>query len=179
MGASSLFIAVFYLPGQSPFVTMAGDGDPLQRNRSHKHPHITNEKPNDQRTENKETSSRNKQLAPQGHYPGRWFGDEAASADPRDQQTGVVQTVCDLVDQMAPRADKTGRRDLITYVADRPGHDHRYAIDAGKIKRELGWAPQETFESGIRKTVAWYIENGDWCRKVQSRYERERLGLKK
>ena len=92
----------------------------------------------------------------------------------------VVQTVCDLVDQMAPRADKTGRRDLITYVADRPGHDHRYAIDAGKIKRELGWAPKETFESGIRKTVAWYLENREWCRKIQEgRYDRERLGLTK
>ncbi len=100
----------------------------------------------------------------------------------RNEKTNlsVVETIVDLVDQMAPRPDKSSRRDLITFVADRPGHDHRYAIDAGKIKRDLGWAPKETFESGIRKTVAWYLENRDWCRKVQEgKYQRERLGMKK
>ena len=67
--------------------------------------------------------------------------------------------------------------DLITYVQDRPGHDLRYAIDAGKIERELGWVPQETFESGLRKTVQWYLDNLDWCRRVQDgSYQGERLG---
>jgi len=62
-------------------------------------------------------------------------------------------------------------------VADRPGHDQRYAIDAGKIQRELGWAPAETFESGLRKTVQWYLENQEWCQHVQDgTYQRERLG---
>ncbi len=79
--------------------------------------------------------------------------------------------------------DSNGNADyksLIEYVEDRPGHDLRYAIDAGKIERELGWSPQETFESGIRKTVQWYIDNLDWCREVQKKnYDRERLGSSK
>jgi len=79
----------------------------------------------------------------------------------------IVQTVCDLVDEMAPRPG-TSRRELITYVKDRPGHDRRYAIDARKIERELGWKPKETFESGIRKTVRWYLENEEWVRDVTS-----------
>ena len=71
-------------------------------------------------------------------------------------------------------------KDLITYVADRPGHDMRYAIDASKIQRELGWTPQETFESGIRKTVQWYLNNQAWCQHVQDgSYQRERLGAEK
>ncbi|HHU8014236.1 TPA: GDP-mannose 4,6-dehydratase, partial [Escherichia coli] len=70
-------------------------------------------------------------------------------------------------------------RDLITFVADRPGHDLRYAIDASKIARELGWLPQETFESGMRKTVQWYLGNESWCKQVQDgSYQGERLGLK-
>ncbi|HAP81905.1 MAG TPA: dTDP-glucose 4,6-dehydratase, partial [Enterobacteriaceae bacterium] len=69
-------------------------------------------------------------------------------------------------------------RDLITWVADRPGHDLRYAIDASKIERELGWRPQETFESGIRKTVRWYLDNPAWWQKVlDGSYKGERLGL--
>ena len=79
----------------------------------------------------------------------------------------IVETICQLVDEMAPAAGKS-RKDLITYVKDRPGHDRRYAIDAGKIERELGWKPKETFETGIRKTVRWYLENEQWVRDVTS-----------
>jgi dTDP-glucose 4,6-dehydratase len=83
------------------------------------------------------------------------------------QNIEIVQTICDLVDEMAPRL-KSPRRDLITFVKDRPGHDRRYAMNAGKIERELGWKPKETFESGIRKTVRWYLENDEWVRDVTS-----------
>ena len=79
----------------------------------------------------------------------------------------IVQTVCDLVDEMSPRSGGS-RRELITYVKDRPGHDRRYAIDARKIERELGWKPKETFETGLRKTVRWYLENESWVRDVTS-----------
>lgn len=92
----------------------------------------------------------------------------------------VVQTICDLLEELAPNKPLgVGQyRDLITYVKDRPGHDMRYAIDAGKIERELGWHPQETFESGIRKTVSWYLNNETWWRRVQDgSYTGERLGL--
>jgi dTDP-glucose 4,6-dehydratase len=79
----------------------------------------------------------------------------------------IVETICDLVDEMAPgRAGS--RRDLITFVEDRPGHDRRYAMDARKIERELGWRPKETFESGIRETVRWYLEHEEWVREVTS-----------
>jgi dTDP-glucose 4,6-dehydratase len=89
----------------------------------------------------------------------------------------VVRAVCALVDELAP--DATGPRErLITFVADRPGHDRRYAIDAGKIERELGWRAHETFETGLRKTVAWYLANGGWSARVHSgAYRGERLGL--
>jgi dTDP-glucose 4,6-dehydratase len=79
----------------------------------------------------------------------------------------IVEMICDLVDEFAPRAGGS-RRELITFVKDRPGHDRRYAIDARKIERELGWKPKETFESGIRKTVRWYLENEEWVRDVNS-----------
>lgn len=121
------------------------------------------------------------------------------------QNIEVVQTICDILDELKPlqRNAKAGMRNeetgmgneefssliphpsfltnryssLITYVTDRPGHDRRYAIDASKIERELGWKPQETFESGIRKTVLWYLENQPWCQRVQDgSYQRERLG---
>ncbi|MGL5628096.1 MAG: dTDP-glucose 4,6-dehydratase, partial [Plesiomonas shigelloides] len=92
----------------------------------------------------------------------------------------VVHTLCDLLEELVPNKP-TGvahYRDLITYVADRPGHDLRYAIDASKIAHDLGWVPQETFESGIRKTVIWYLENETWWRRVQDgSYAGERLGL--
>ena len=80
----------------------------------------------------------------------------------------IVHTICDLLDELQPRADGQSYRAQIAHVTDRPGHDRRYAIDARKIERELGWRPAETFESGIRKTVAWYLANADWVRDVQS-----------
>jgi len=79
----------------------------------------------------------------------------------------IVQTVCALLDEMRPDPAGSHAR-LITYVVDRPGHDRRYAIDARKIERELGWKPAETFETGIRKTVRWYLDNTDWVANVQS-----------
>ncbi len=79
----------------------------------------------------------------------------------------VVHTLCDMLDVLDPKTEGS-YRDQITYVTDRPGHDRRYAIDAGKIERELGWKPAETFESGIRKTVQWYLEHQEWVRDVQS-----------
>jgi dTDP-glucose 4,6-dehydratase len=89
----------------------------------------------------------------------------------------VVRAICRHVDKMAPDASIGPREKLITYVADRPGHDLRYAIDASKIERELGWRPTETFESGLHKTVEWYLENRAWCAHVHSRgYQGERLG---
>ncbi|MBN8448993.1 MULTISPECIES: dTDP-glucose 4,6-dehydratase [Candidatus Accumulibacter] len=80
----------------------------------------------------------------------------------------IVHTVCALLDELRPRADGKPYREQISYVTDRPGHDRRYAIDARKIERELGWKPAETFATGIRKTVQWYLENQDWVRNVQS-----------
>ncbi|PIA67328.1 dTDP-glucose 4,6-dehydratase [Pseudomonas sediminis] len=91
----------------------------------------------------------------------------------------VVRAICALLEELAPQkpAGITHYEDLITYVQDRPGHDQRYAIDAGKIERELGWIPQETFETGLRKTVQWYLDNLDWCRRVQDgSYQGQRLG---
>lgn len=82
------------------------------------------------------------------------------------QNLDVVHTVCDLLDEMVPKA--SSYRDQITYVADRPGHDRRYAIDATKMSAELDWQPQETFESGIRKTVQWYLDNQQWVSNVKS-----------
>ncbi|HSM99087.1 MAG TPA: dTDP-glucose 4,6-dehydratase, partial [Gallionella sp.] len=80
----------------------------------------------------------------------------------------IVHTVCALLDELRPRADKRSYREQIAFVTDRPGHDRRYAIDARKIERELGWKPVETFETGIRKTVQWYLDNQDWVNHVQS-----------
>jgi dTDP-glucose 4,6-dehydratase len=80
----------------------------------------------------------------------------------------VVSTICDLVDEMRPEAGAKPRRELITFVQDRPGHDRRYAIDAKKIARELGWQPVEAFESGLRKTVRWYLEHSDWVDNVRT-----------
>ena len=89
----------------------------------------------------------------------------------------IVHTLCALLDELRPRPDGKSYTDQITYVADRPGHDRRYAIDAGKIGRELGWLPQETFDTGIRKTVEWYLENLNWCERITSgKYRQERLG---
>ena len=80
----------------------------------------------------------------------------------------IVNTVCVLLDELRPRADGQSYRSQITYVKDRPGHDRRYAIDARKIERELGWKPAETFETGIRKTVQWYLDNPEWVAGVQT-----------
>ena len=85
----------------------------------------------------------------------------------------IVHTVCALLDELRPKADGTAYQSQITHVQDRPGHDRRYAIDASKIERELGWRPNETFESGIRKTVHWYLDNPDWVAHVQSGAYRE------
>ena len=80
----------------------------------------------------------------------------------------VVHTLCDILDELQPKATGGSYREQISYVADRPGHDRRYAIDARKIERELGWKPAETFDTGIRKTVQWYLDNDTWVRDVQS-----------
>ena len=95
------------------------------------------------------------------------------------QNIEVVNTICELLEELVP--DKpTGvqnYKDLITYVQDRAGHDVRYAIDASKIHQELGWKPQESFESGIKKTVQWYLAHQEWCAHVQDgSYQRERQG---
>ena len=92
----------------------------------------------------------------------------------------VVTKVCRLLDKMVPEHPKniTKYEELITYVSDRPGHDLRYAINAKKIEKELGWVPEETFETGLKKTVTWYLNNKEWCQHVQdSSYRGERLGL--
>jgi dTDP-glucose 4,6-dehydratase len=90
----------------------------------------------------------------------------------------VVEAVCALLNEMAPLAGGGDYRSQIQCVADRPGHDFRYAVDSSKIRNELGWASRETFDSGLRRTVRWYLDNLDWCRRVQDgKYSRERLGL--
>lgn len=92
----------------------------------------------------------------------------------------IVKGICSLLDEIRPSDKLSSYAELITYVADRPGHDFRYAIDASKIENELGWTPKETFETGIRKTVMWYLENPDWWQSIQQRkYRQERLGLGK
>ncbi|MNT55745.1 dTDP-glucose 4,6-dehydratase 2 [compost metagenome] len=92
----------------------------------------------------------------------------------------MVRSICTLLEELAPQKPAGVERyfDLVTFVEDRPGHDLRYAIDAEKIQRELGWQPHETFISGLRKTVQWYIDNQEWCQRVQDgRYQGQRLGL--
>ena len=89
----------------------------------------------------------------------------------------VVDQVCTLLDELAPTADGSSRHSQKTFVKDRPGHDRRYAIDCSKISAELGWKPAESFETGLRKTVSWYLENREWCEDIHSgKYQRERLG---
>jgi dTDP-glucose 4,6-dehydratase len=92
----------------------------------------------------------------------------------------VVQSICDILDRVVDSSVSPDRgfRSLITFVDDRPGHDHRYAIDASKIERTLGWRPQETLETGLEKTVLWYLNHLEWCRRAQDgSYQRERLGM--
>lgn len=94
------------------------------------------------------------------------------------QNIQIVKTICTILDEIRPKAGGAKYESQITYVKDRPGHDRRYAINASKIKRELGWQPQETFESGIRKTVEWYLNNQLWIENILSgKYRGERLGL--
>ena len=89
----------------------------------------------------------------------------------------VVRTICDILDELLPKDNKS-YSDLITFVKDRPGHDFRYAIDATKINNELGWTPKESFESGIRKTIEWYLNNEIWWKSIQDNtYRQERLGV--
>ncbi len=88
----------------------------------------------------------------------------------------IVDSICDAIDELRPTTQS--RRALKTFVPDRPGHDRRYAIDAAKIRQELGWSPRHTFETGLRDTVRWYLDHRDWCGQVQAgRYDRQRLGL--
>ena len=92
------------------------------------------------------------------------------------QNIEVVETICKILDNLRPR--EKSYNEQITYVADRPGHDRRYAIDATKIQNELNWTPQETFETGMQKTIQWYLDNEPWWRSVQDgSYQRERLGV--
>ena len=93
------------------------------------------------------------------------------------QNIEVVKTICHILDELKPQENGQPYESLITFVKDRPGHDLRYAIDASKIADQLNWTPTETFDSGIRKTVEWYLNNMDWCSRVQDgSYQRERLG---
>jgi len=100
----------------------------------------------------------------------------------------VVTMICDILEDLLPLVKNTflkenspslkSYRDLITFVPDRPGHDRRYGLDTSKIERVLGWRPDESFESGIRKTIKWYLDNLEWCEKVtKGKYDRRRLGL--
>lgn len=94
------------------------------------------------------------------------------------QNIEVVKTICKILDELQPQTNHQPYETLITFVKDRPGHDLRYAIDASKIKQDLGWIPEESFETGIHKTVEWYLNNLEWCRRVQDgSYQRERLGV--
>ena len=89
-----------------------------------------------------------------------------------------MQRICDTLDRLKPRADGRSYRAQITYVQDRPGHDRRYAIDPSKLERELGWKPEESFESGLEKTVRWHLDNEPWWRSALSTgYAGQRLGL--
>jgi dTDP-glucose 4,6-dehydratase len=90
----------------------------------------------------------------------------------------VVRTICAIVDELRPNLRHRPCSSLITYVKDRPGHDRRYAIDAGKIRSALGWTPRENFDSGLRRTIQWYLDHPEWVDRITSgKYRRERLGL--
>jgi dTDP-glucose 4,6-dehydratase len=97
--------------------------------------------------------------------------------DAERENIAVVKTICALLDERRPLADGRARESLIAFVKDRPGHDRRYAIDATKLKSELGWAPSLSFEAGIARTVDWYLEHQDWVRRVlDGSYRLERIG---
>lgn len=94
------------------------------------------------------------------------------------QNIEIVEMVCKILDDLCPKQDGTSYKAQIKFVKDRPGHDRRYAIDASKIKQELGWKPNETFNSGMRKTVEWYLNNQVWVENIlNGKYRCERLGL--
>ena len=91
----------------------------------------------------------------------------------------IVNTICKYLDDIFPRKNNKSYTELICFVQDRPGHDFRYAIDASKIKKDLGWSPKENFKTGIKKTIQWYLDNQKWWRNIQQEsYNQERLGLK-
>ena len=109
---------------------------------------------------------------------GRVGATYAIGARAERRNLDVVEAVCGILDELKPRRGGARYRELIEFVADRPGHDYRYAIDPSTIERELSWRPTELFETGLRKTVAWYIENDAWLERVRSgAYRGERLGL--
>ena len=90
----------------------------------------------------------------------------------------IVKTICEKMNELAPRAENGKYEDLITYVTDRPGHDFRYAIDASKIRDDLDWKPKESFTTGINKTIQWYLDNEAWWKAIQDNtYQQERLGV--
>ena len=97
--------------------------------------------------------------------------------DSEKRNIDVVKAICALLDELRPRADGRSYREQITFVRDRPGHDRRYAIDTRKVEQDLGWTAAETFDTGIRKTVHWYLENPDWVRRVQSGAYREWMNM--
>ncbi len=110
-----------------------------------------------------------------GGRPGEVYN---VGGDAERENLSVVTRICDLLDARRPLENGKSRRELITFVADRPGHDRRYAIDASKIQRELGWKPKESFESGIERTIDWYLGNQDWCARIRDgSYRGQRLGL--
>jgi dTDP-glucose 4,6-dehydratase len=106
----------------------------------------------------------------EGGQPGQTYNIGGWNEKPNIE---IVRTVCTLLDELRPKADGTSYSTQVSHVKDRPGHDRRYAIDASKIEHELGWRPAETFETGIRKTVQWYLANPDWVTHVQSGAYRE------
>ncbi|HLS83733.1 MAG TPA: dTDP-glucose 4,6-dehydratase [Arenimonas sp.] len=109
---------------------------------------------------------------------GRVGGTYNVGGDAERQNIEVVKAICALIDQRRPRADGRPRESQITFVKDRPGHDRRYAIDASRLKRELGWAPTVSFEQGLAATVDWYLEHADWVARVlDGRYRLERIGV--
>ena len=122
------------------------------------------------------------EIRPPRHGDERGWFSETYNIGGKAERTNleVVETLCDLVDELAgPLESGESRRSLITFVADRPGHDHRYAIDQSKIQRELGWEPKHTFETGLRETVQWYIVHQAWWQPLRDKQATERLGLKK
>jgi dTDP-glucose 4,6-dehydratase len=101
----------------------------------------------------------------QGGRPGETYN---IGGDSERENIAVVRAICDVLDELKPDPTIGSRRSLMQFVKDRPGHDRRYAVNTAKIRRELGWTPSITFENGIRKTVAWYLENLEWVEEVRS-----------